>query len=68
MAKHFSFTPSYLGQLAKGTTYCSSARALEIEAYTKGAVTRADLLPHKWQSIWPDFAAPEASSVHAMAA
>jgi DNA-binding transcriptional regulator YdaS (Cro superfamily) len=47
-------TPSYLSQLAAGTTPRSPARCVQIEKATGGKVTRKDLRPDDYHDIWPD--------------
>jgi DNA-binding transcriptional regulator YdaS (Cro superfamily) len=46
-----------LGQLmnvAYGYRSCSAELAVAIEQATGGVVSRQDLCPEKWQSIWPE--------------
>ena len=40
----------------------SPALAVHIEVATKGQVTRRDLRPDDWQSIWPELAANDGAS------
>lgn len=56
-AKRLNVSASYLSQLAAGTTHRSPQRCVEIEVHSGGAVTRKDLRPDDWQSIWPELAA-----------
>lgn len=44
---------TYLSQMASGNRSVSAERAVAIEQHTK-VVTRKDLFPDNWQSIWPE--------------
>ncbi len=57
-AKRLDISPSYLSQLAAGTTQRSPERCVEIERATNGEVTRRDLRPDDWHRIWPEIAGP----------
>jgi DNA-binding transcriptional regulator YdaS (Cro superfamily) len=57
LAEALGVSPSYLSQMAAGTTAISPARAVLIEQATAGAVTRKDLRPDDWKQIWPELAA-----------
>jgi DNA-binding transcriptional regulator YdaS (Cro superfamily) len=61
MADAWGCTPSYISQLASGHRKASPALAVWIEAWTSGAVTRADLRPDDYWLIWPDLTAPPES-------
>ena len=49
-------SPSYLSQMASGKASISPKRAAEIEAITNKAVTRQEMFPNDWQTIWPELA------------
>jgi DNA-binding transcriptional regulator YdaS (Cro superfamily) len=53
-AASINVTPSYLSQLAAGTTPRSPARCVQIELATGGLVSRKDLRPDDWHEIWPE--------------
>lgn len=55
LAEILGVSKSYLSQLATGKASISPARCIEIEAATKGLVTRADMRPDDWRKIWPEF-------------
>jgi DNA-binding transcriptional regulator YdaS (Cro superfamily) len=54
LAMAIGVTPSYLSQLAAGTTPRSPARCVQIEHATGGLVSRKDLRPNDWHEIWPE--------------
>jgi DNA-binding transcriptional regulator YdaS (Cro superfamily) len=54
LAADLGVSPSYVSQLASGDSPVSAARAMAIEKFTGGLVTRKDSLPLTWQEIWPD--------------
>lgn len=53
LAAALSVSPSYLSQLAAGSSV-SPARCVEIEKATGGQVTRKDLRPTDYFDIWPE--------------
>lgn len=55
-AEELDVSPSYLSQLAAGTTPRSPERCVQIEQVSNGAVTRKDLRPDDWLKIWPELA------------
>jgi DNA-binding transcriptional regulator YdaS (Cro superfamily) len=55
-AESLGVSISYLSQMAAGSAPISPARCVEIERATDGAVTRKDLRPDDWESIWPELA------------
>ena len=55
-AARLGVSPSYLSQMASGRTAISPTRALMIESATEGQVSRAELRPHDWELIWPEYA------------
>lgn len=54
LAESLGVSISYLSQMASGDTAISPARCVAIEQATGGAVTRLDLRPDDWASIWPE--------------
>jgi len=50
-------TPT-VNQWVQGIRGVPIARCLAIERATGGMVTRADLRPHDWQQIWPEYTPP----------
>ena len=55
-AARLGVSPSYLSQMASGRAAISPTRALMIESATEGQVSRAELRPHDWELIWPEYA------------
>ncbi|EFH9598768.1 MULTISPECIES: transcriptional regulator [Atlantibacter] len=55
LAKKLGISMSFLSQMASSSAPISPRRAIEIERYTDGMVTRADCLPSEWVHIWPEF-------------
>lgn len=49
---------SYLSQMASGNRSTSPERALAIERFTDGVVSREELRPDDFWKIWPDLTAP----------
>jgi DNA-binding transcriptional regulator YdaS (Cro superfamily) len=45
---------AYLRQMAGGVRAVSPARCVQIERLTGGVVSRRDLRPDDWRSIWPE--------------
>ena len=54
MAKALGIGRSFFSQLSRGDANISPARAVEIERLSGGGISRKDLLPTKWQDIWPE--------------
>ena len=46
--------PAQLHNLCKGLRPVAPHLAIKIEQFTRGQVTRADMVPD-WQAIWPEF-------------
>lgn len=61
LSNKMGISMSYLSQMAVSTSAISPERAIEIERYTNGMVTRADCIPDKWMRIWPEFT-PQATN------
>ncbi len=51
---------SLVHQWARGVALPPPARCVQIERHTAGRVTRADLRPDDWRSIWPELTWPAA--------
>ena len=60
LADALGISPSYLSQLAAGSTNISPARCVQIERETAGKVTRKDLRDD-WASIWPELSEADAA-------
>ncbi len=56
LAESLGISKSYLSQLASGAAPISPARCVQIEMATGGEVSRKDLRPDDWESIWPELA------------
>lgn len=54
LAEEIGVSASFLSQMAAGSSAISPARCVLIETATKQAVTRRDLRPDDWASIWPE--------------
>lgn len=54
MASQMDVGRSYFSQMIRGIANISPARALQIETLTQGKISRRDLFPETWKSIWPD--------------
>lgn len=61
IAELLGISISYLSQLSTGAAAISPARCVAIEFATGGEVTRKDMRPDDWQSIWPELASAEAA-------
>ncbi|WP_226020230.1 transcriptional regulator [Serratia symbiotica] len=57
LATELGVSSSYLSQLASGRSSISPRRCVEIEKATNGQVSRQDLRPDDWESIWPELQA-----------
>lgn len=55
LAEKLSVSISFLSQMASGNAAISPRRAIEIERFTEGQVSRADCLPNEWPHIWPEY-------------
>ena len=58
--------PQLIWQWANNVRAIPIRRCIAIEMATHGEVTRRDLRPNDWQSIWPELA--QAHATHAQAA
>lgn len=56
LAEALGVSASYMSQMKNGDAPISPRRAVDIERATAGVVTRRDLLPDKWERIWPELA------------
>ncbi|MRT11067.1 helix-turn-helix domain-containing protein [Enterobacteriaceae bacterium RIT711] len=54
LAGRMNISKSYLSQMATGRSPISPTRCIEIERETAGAVSRTEMRPDDWHSIWPD--------------
>lgn len=61
LAEALGVSGSFLSQMASGDAAISPARCVAIEQATAGAVTRKDLRPDDWESIWPELSDKEAA-------
>jgi DNA-binding transcriptional regulator YdaS (Cro superfamily) len=59
LAEALRLSPSYLSQLASGTSPCSPERCVAIERATDGSVRRWDMRPMDWHLIWPELITAE---------
>lgn len=55
LAEKLGISMSFLSQMASNASPISPKRAIEIERFTGGMVTRADCLPAEWVHIWPEY-------------
>jgi DNA-binding transcriptional regulator YdaS (Cro superfamily) len=72
LAREIAAQPQLVWQWARGVRPVPIERCVAIERATGGAVTRQDLRPDDWQSIWPELAQeqgnPAAQQIQAQAA
>lgn len=61
LAEKLRVSPSFLSQMAAGTSAISTDRAVLIERETGGAVHRRDIYPNDWIEHWPELADREAA-------
>lgn len=54
LARHLGVTPQAINEWKKGKRPVPAARCYQIEKATDGKVTRKDLRPNDWQTIWPE--------------
>ena len=54
LAGEISVSPVLISQWRSGTRPVPIERCVAIERATNGQVTRRDLRPHDWASIWPE--------------
>lgn len=54
IAKILGVSPSQMSQMVNGTCHISNKRCVVIEELTSGSVSRKDLKPDDWHSIWPE--------------
>ena len=59
LARVIKAQPQLVWQWAKSVRPIPIERCVPIERATGGAVTRKDLRPDDWQSIWPEAAADD---------
>lgn len=58
LAKYLVVSPSYLSQMAAGKSPISPGLAVKIWRGSDFLVTRQDMFPDTWETIWPELAAP----------
>ncbi len=61
LAEKLNISPSYLSQLASGNAPISTERAVEIEIFTNGLVTRQQMFPESYLAKWPELADKKSS-------
>ncbi|MBS0227700.1 MAG: helix-turn-helix domain-containing protein [Proteobacteria bacterium] len=61
LARILDKQPSVISQWLSGYRPIPVSVSAEIERATHGAVTRKDLRPHDWATIWPELAEQERS-------
>lgn len=54
LARAIKAVPSLISQWASGDRQVPVGRCVDIERATNGAVTRQELRPDDWASIWPE--------------
>jgi DNA-binding transcriptional regulator YdaS (Cro superfamily) len=54
LARHLNLKAPTVSEWVIGERPVPVRYALDIEAFTGGAVTRCDLLPTTWRRIWPE--------------
>lgn len=54
LAKRLGISKSYLSQLANGQSPISPERAVEIWNESDHIVTRQEMFPKNWTSVWPE--------------
>ena len=59
LARAIKAQPQLVWQWAKTVRPIPIERCVPIERATNGAVTRKDLRPDDWQSIWPEAMSPD---------
>ncbi|WP_186276366.1 transcriptional regulator [Burkholderia gladioli] len=59
LAEEVGVSPSFLSQMAAGSSAISPARCVLIERATGAVVSRRDLRPDDWRDIWPELTDPE---------
>jgi DNA-binding transcriptional regulator YdaS (Cro superfamily) len=57
LASLLDVSPSFLSQMASGSSPISPERCVLIEKHTGGMVSRRDLYPN-WKAIWPELIEP----------
>lgn len=60
IARAVGVTPPVVSDWATGKKGIPIERCVAIEVATGGEVTRRDLRPDDWQSMWPELAEPRA--------
>jgi DNA-binding transcriptional regulator YdaS (Cro superfamily) len=68
LARLLGVSPANVNQWVMGIRPVPIERCVAIERATKGLVTRKDLRPDDWESIWPELARKRRRHVAAVAA
>jgi len=56
LARKLGVAPSLVSQWRNGARPIPFERCPQIESVTNGLVTRKDLCPKEWQTLWPELA------------
>lgn len=59
LAAYLVVPPSFVTKMADGEKPIPVRHMAAIEAFTCGEVTRQEMCPAEWQTIWPELADPE---------
>lgn len=68
LAARLEISPSYLSQMASGTAPISPKMAVRIWRESDFLVTRQDMFPDTWVTIWPELAVGPAADSPARSA
>lgn len=68
LAEQVGITPGYISRLLSGSIASPSPSvAVRLERATCGQVTRRDLRPHDWLTLWPELARNDNGGAAALA-
>lgn len=59
LAKHLGIGVPMVWKMANGERPVPVAHGAQIEAFTQGEVSRRDIWPDTWHTIWPELAEKE---------
>lgn len=65
LAKHLGVSQAFMSDMASGEKSIPIQHMSAIERFTDGAVTRQQMRPDDWASIWPELAEPLREASHA---
>lgn len=65
LAKHLNVSCPTVNQWVYGIRPVPFGRCAEIERVTDGEVSRKDLCPDNWQTLWPELAQSQSNSEEA---